>query len=151
MNPLGIRIALMAILLGVAAWWVNGYLNRVEQRGYDRAVAEYNVKLLAAQEAARVKETALNAKLQEAQNAHTQRQSILQADAAATRTERDSLRHQLDAATASLSDASTASVRKYAATLADVFGQCTKRLEEMGGAAQGHASDSLMYQEAWPK
>ncbi len=50
-----------------------------------------------------------------------------------------------------LSTASSDAVRQYAATANAVFGQCSAELERLAGEAAGHASDSLMYQRAWPR
>ena len=41
--------------------------------------------------------------------------------------------------------------RKYTAALASVFADCRDKYQELGREAQGHADDSLMYQNAWPK
>jgi len=41
--------------------------------------------------------------------------------------------------------------RKYTAALAAVFADCRDKYQELGREAQGHADDSLMYQNAWPK
>ena len=73
------------------------------------------------------------------------------ANAAAARTERDGLRAQLAATTVQLPVASCTSVREYATTLTGLFDQCAGAFEAMARDAQGHASDSRLMQEAWPK
>lgn len=50
-----------------------------------------------------------------------------------------------------LSTASIDAARKYAATANAVFGECASSNAGLAKAAAGHASDSLMFQEAWPK
>jgi hypothetical protein len=67
------------------------------------------------------------------------------------RDESDGLRNQLAAADAALSTAADDAVRKYAATANTVLAACTARYIDVARDAAGHASDSLMYQEAWPK
>jgi len=62
-----------------------------------------------------------------------------------------SLRDQLAAARADLSSATLDAARNYAAALSDVFGQCVDEYRGLAEKATGHASDSLMYQSAWPK
>lgn len=62
-----------------------------------------------------------------------------------------SLRDELAAARASLSSATVDAARNYAATLSDVFGQCVDEYRGLAEKATGHASDSLTYQNAWPK
>ena len=73
------------------------------------------------------------------------------ANAAAARTERDGLRAQLAATTLQLPVASCTSVREYATTLAGLFDQCAGAFEAMARDASGHAADSRLMQEAWPK
>ena len=72
------------------------------------------------------------------------------ASAAAARSIASSLREQLATARTSLPQASCEAIRNYAATLGTVFGQCTQRLTEMAGYADGHAADQLMLERAWP-
>jgi hypothetical protein len=119
--------------------------------GYDKATAEYTAAALVASEAARAKESAWQAQLQKAQNEATKRQKTLAADAAALRAERNGLRDQLETAGRQLPGASCGSVREYAATLNAVFDQCSGAIEGLAGKAGGHAADSLMLEQAWPK
>jgi len=73
------------------------------------------------------------------------------ANAAAARTERDGLRAQLATTTVQLPVASCTSVREYGTTLTGLLDQCAGAFEAMARDAQGHASDSRLMQEAWPK
>lgn len=61
------------------------------------------------------------------------------------------LRNDLADQRRDLSTASLDAVRKYAATANAVFEGCSAEVERLAGEAAGHASDSLMYQRAWPK
>ena len=72
-------------------------------------------------------------------------------NAAALRSERDGLRAQLAATTVQLPSASCSAVRAYAATLNGLFDQCAGAFEDMAGKAAGHAADSRLMLEAWPK
>ena len=72
-------------------------------------------------------------------------------NAAALRSERDGLRAQLAATTVQLPSASCSSVRAYTATLNGLFDQCAGAFEDMAGKAAGHAADSRLMLEAWPK
>jgi hypothetical protein len=126
--------------------------------GRDEIRAEWNgekakqvLALAAANDAARAREQALQTKATEAINAASERAKKSQVAAAAVRSVNDSLRDDLNAARSDLSRASDAAVRKYAATAGAVFGECTAEVERLAGAAQGHATDSLMFQQAWPK
>lgn len=67
--------------------------------------------------------------------------------AAVNRGLRDDLANQRrDLSTASLNAA-----RQYAATANAIFGECSAEVERLAGEAAGHAADSLMLQNAWPK
>jgi hypothetical protein len=74
----------------------------------------------------------------------------IRADAARSRLMLVGLRDDLDAvkrASAQSLDAATKSV----AALSDVFQQCSRAYSELAEVADRHASDSLMYQQGWPK
>lgn len=73
------------------------------------------------------------------------------ANAAAARTERDGLRAQLATTTVQLPVASCTSVREYGTTLTGLLDQCAGAFEAMAREASGHAADSRLMQEAWPK
>lgn len=87
----------------------------------------------------------------EAIKAAEQRAKTQAANAAVLRTERDGLRAQLAATAVQLPSASCTSVRDYATTLTGLFDQCAGAFEGMAGKAQGHAADSRLMQDAWPK
>lgn len=94
----------------------------------------------------------------EATNAQTQRTRTLQAAADRSRDESDSLRHALAAATADLpSPNPDAGGHNTAARdrLLDAMERGINDLAQAGGAiarsADGHASDTLTLQQAWPK
>lgn len=87
----------------------------------------------------------------EAIKAAEQRAKTQAANAAVLRTERDGLRAQLAATTVQLPSASCASVREYGTTLTGLLDQCAGAFEAMAREASGHAADSRLMQEAWPK
>ena len=87
----------------------------------------------------------------DAQNAQVKRTAVLQADAASSRAAVDSLRDTIRTATASLSSRSAASASEYSAALGAVLAECGTAFADVAAKADGHASDSLMLQEAWPK
>ena len=78
-------------------------------------------------------------RLSDAQQAARKRENLLQSQLATLRISADSLRDYLNTSRGELSGASCDSVRKHSATLTTVFEQCSRRLEEMGRHAQGHA------------
>ena len=70
--------------------------------------------------------------------------------AANARSELDRVRKQL-ASSVTISNATCASTRDYAATLAVIFGECATRIGELAKEADGHALDSRTYQQAFPR
>lgn len=87
----------------------------------------------------------------EAIKAAEQRARTQAVNAAALRTERDGLRAQLAATAVQLPSASCTSVREYGTTLTGLLDQCAGAFEAMAREASGHAADSRLMQEAWPK
>jgi hypothetical protein len=70
--------------------------------------------------------------------------------AASARSELERLRREL-ANRATVANATCASTRDYASTLAVIFGECATRIGEMAEAADGHALDSRTLQQSWPR
>lgn len=150
MNPMhwpaiyrwGLYAALVCGLLIAVELWES----RFEQRGYDRAQAEYLQQAILASESARQRERDLQQQVKDAENEARQREKAILADATAVRTERDRLRTEIATNRNRMSAASADAVRKYTSTLSAVFEECAGQLEDMARSAAGHASDSLMYQ-----
>lgn len=146
-----IRVALAAgLILAVAAGLWKTY-HAGYKAGESEVMAEWQAESLAAQAKARQIEQAQAKAAQEAINAARVRESRQKADADRARAESDGLRDELAAAIRDLPSAACDAVRSHAAALNDVFGQCARTVEEMARQADGHASDSLTYQQAWPK
>jgi hypothetical protein len=85
-----------------------------------------------------------------------QRQAVLRTDAAAVRAGSDQLRRaNAAAATASLVGSvcadQLAASRQHAAAVDAVLADMEPAAAQMAIDANGHASDSLMFQQAWPK
>ena len=117
----------------------------------DNMIAEHTLAVQVATEKA-AKET--NRLQQEKDDAIAAAQKQIQANAnaaAAARRERDGLRDDLAASRVAIANASVSSLRDHTSTLTTVFEQCTAELEEMARVADGHAADSVMLINAWPK
>lgn len=155
MNPLAwLNPGRWLLYIALAGALVVGYFAWADHVGDVR-----EIKVLAKIEAARATENAKNAKItadwqKEKDNALTKANNRAQSAkdaavklAAVNRGLRDELTDQRG----KLSTASLDAVRKYAATANSVFEGCSAEVERLAGEAAGHASDSLMYQEAWPK
>ena len=143
----GLYAALLCALLIAVELWER----RLEQRGYERAQAEFSHKAILASESARLRERELQQQVKDAENEAKQREEAILADSTAARTERDRLRSEIASSRSRMSTASTIAVREYASTLSAVFEECAGQLEDLARSAAGHASDSLMYQRGWSK
>lgn len=70
-------------------------------------------------------------------------------DVAATRTERDRLRQQLQSSRTNLTQATSSSLVEYTSTLSDVFEHCTREYTELAAKADGHTIDIKTLTDAW--
>lgn len=135
------------VISATIGWTMNGW--RLNGK-IDRMIAEHSQALATAGQNAMLEAARLQKQKDEAldeANKIAQRNANA---AASARTELDRLRRQL-ANAPSLSSATCASTRDYAATLATVFGECATRIGEMAKDADGHAADSRTLERAWPK
>lgn len=127
----------------VQAWRYGGQIARIELAQHDRAEQAIRTAM--------ARTTELQHQKDEALNEATKRTQRNAAAAAAARSERDSLRDELAAERERLPGAACPAVRNYAAAVNTVFSQCAAALEDLARAADGHASDALMLEQAWPR
>ena len=136
-----------ALIAALAAWFFQGYRYGAQLADLHR---DHAVAVRKAEEQAREAEQAINTKYQEAINAATTRESVLRRHATAARNESDSLRAQLTDAARRFADAPPAAVIEYAATTNELLTDCSRRYQELGAQADGHANDVRTLTEAWP-
>ena len=136
------------ILAGTGAWQVQNWRHG-EKLEAIRADAQEQVRM--AEQAARAKEQTLNTKINEARNAATKRETTLRTDLAAAGRTADGLRDTIYSFTSKLPSASLDACRRHVATLTTILENMEREGRGMAESADRHASDSLMYQEAWPK
>jgi hypothetical protein len=143
-------IAAAVVLAGAfsAGWVANGWRLGEQIAKIRREQAE---SVAAANEAARLKERALNKQLEEARNDAEKRETALRADADSARKSVVSLRDQLAANKRAMSDASAAAVRQYADAVANVFLDCTDKYRELAEEADRISSERQTLIDAWPK
>ena len=141
-------IAAVAVALGFAG---NGFIKHEQNIGYQKAVAEYTVKLLEAKEAADKREKELTTQVQEAQANGPKREETIKALAAAVGKSSDSLRNTANAIRLGLPNATVEAARTAADAFAAVFSECQGRYGELAAKADGHASDVRTLEEAWPQ
>ena len=137
-----------AVIAGALAWNVQGWRLGNEINGIKAQHAAESAK---AQADVRAQELAFNQRLQDAQNAANKRETKLRADAATARRTADGLRGTLYDFRASLPNASTSAIIARADTAAELLGACVSEYRGVAEAADRHAGDALMLQQAWPK
>jgi hypothetical protein len=147
-NPLT-KYKWAAIVLVVVLWHVayGAFWNR---HGKLELQHEIDAERIATAQEANRMERARQRGVDEAARAAAARAAGQRADLARVADERDGLQHAL-AIARERGEKSLDACRQHAATLEAVFAECRGRYEAVGRDAAGHASDSLMLQEAWPK
>ncbi len=143
-------LAGLALVLGIC-WGVHHYLGTVEQRGYDRAVAEYQAKEVAAKDAALETERKMNSQVQEARNAAAQRDQENRTLAGAALAASGGLRDTLADIRRRLPSDSGPAAAHTADTLATLLGECQDRYRDLAAKADGHANDARTLNESWPR
>lgn len=151
MNTLLIKAVASVVLVAALLFALNWHIDHERNIGYQKAVAEYNVKLLAAKEVADKREQELSAQVQEAQANGLKREETIKALAAAVGKSSDSLRNTANAIRLGLPLATVEAARTAADAFATVFSECQGRYGELAAKADGHASDVRTLEEAWPK
>ena len=137
-----------SLVIGLSTGWVaNGW--RLNSQ-IDSMIARHSLDLSKATQAA-LDDTVRLQKLKDDALEEANKTARKNAEAATNaRTELDRVRKQL-ANSVTIGNATCASTRDYAATLAVVFGECATRIGEMAIDADGHAADSRTYQQSFPK
>ena len=151
MNSLILRFVAGALAIAALIFAWNRFLDYEQDIGYQKAVAEYNVKLLAAKEAADRREQELTTQVQEAQANGLKREETINALAAAVGKSSDSLRNTANAIRLGLPHATVEAARTAADAFAAVFTDCQGRYADVAAKADGHASDVRTLEEAWPQ
>lgn len=141
-------IAAVAVALGFAWNW---HVKHEQNIGYQKAVAEYNVKLIEAKERADKRERELTAQVKEAQDNGLKREETIKALADAVGKSSDSLRNTANAIRLGLPNATVEAARTAADAFAAVFTDCQRRYADVAEKADGHANDVRTLEEAWPK
>jgi len=148
--PLWIKALIVAAVLAAATIAVNRYLSSVEQRGYARAVVEYQEKLITAQNDAIAESNRRIKLVEDAINRRNDREKSIRAVADAAGVAVGGLRNELDAARAGMSVADAATLRHAATTYSLVFGECVERYTGLAEKATRHVSDIQTMMEAQP-
>lgn len=147
MNITLIASFVAAIVAAAAAWAFQDarYTAELAEQALTHKTAE-----LDAVSRVRSDERAITKTYQEALNEARTREISVRRDRDAARTESDGLREQSAEAARRLAAAPPAAVLEYAATVNQLFADCSRSYQELAGAADGHAADVRTLSEAWP-
>jgi len=153
-----IKLAGFAIAIASAfgaGWSVNGWRIHSQTQAADLARAQAATE---SERENRATESRRSINVIEAQNAQAQRTRTLQAAADRAHAESDGLRSDIAAARAELSSRPPDACADHASAssgLLDTMAAGIERLAQTGAGiaakADGHASDTLTLQQAWPK
>lgn len=149
MNPakwLGVAIMFAALVVGYNLWAAH-----LEGVGYKKAEAVYTAAALKAEQVNRAREQSLQMQVTKAQHDYQDRQTILLADAAASRSAADSLRNQIAANSAKLSTLTRDAVDQYARAAGLVLTECQRDYQGMAEKADAAVNDVVLLRQAWPK
>lgn len=141
-------VALAAMAMFAWGWSSGGA--RVQAQ-WDRAALAQQADRLAAEQAARATEQAMQQQLQEAEHAAAEREKKLRADYAAAHAAARGLRDTISALRNELPDAAGTASRATAGTALALLGECADQYRAVAEAADGHASDVQTLTAAWPK
>jgi hypothetical protein len=141
-------LALGAALAGLGAWQVQALRYDVRiadmQQAHAQALSDATQKAM--DDTIKMQRTK-DAAIQQAE----QRAAQNAAAAAAARRTADGLRDTLYTFRASLPSLAKPAIAVAADTAAELLGACADRYTDVAAAADAHASDALMLQQAWPK
>ena len=146
-----IEILLIGSIVTGAIFGIHSFLMHEQQIGYDRAAGEYKDKLIEAQKQAEIQTKEFNRRIQEANDAATKREKVLQASADATAAANRGLLNTIGNFRDSVSGASTDALSRSVNTLLSVFGECTTRYTEVARSLDRANSDKQTLIQAWPK
>ena len=152
-TPYRILAGAVAVLLTCLAIFAVGWSHGADsvQSRWDKAKAVQMQAAIAAEQEARAKEQSMNQKLQEAENAATEREKKLRADYAAAHAAARGMRDTVAAVRGELPAATADACRSTADAALAVLGECSDRYREVAEAADSHASDVRTLTEAWPQ
>jgi hypothetical protein len=144
-------IFLSAVLaaLGGAGWYI-------DNAAYARGVRDVRNEVQKVADDAQKRNEAVHREqienLMEATHAKDKRIQTISGDHDRALRELDGLRTAARAwGGGSMPGADSSTVTERPNPIADVLGQCSAELVRMAGAADAHAADALMLQQAWPK
>jgi len=146
-----VDIVVVAVLVLGAALAVHKYNAYQQGIGAARVQADWDKATAAAKDAQRLREIQFQKEKDDAIAQSAKNVQSANATAAAAAQSGRVLQSTIETLLARSAGDSVEANRKYTAALAVVFQECTNEYRKLGREAQGHADDSKLYQDAWPK
>ena len=145
-----LKILLTALAIAAMSWCIHLYNQSIrdDQRAID--VAEYNVKLIAAQEDARAQEEAWRKQQLKEREKTNELLDAKDAQYATAINTIGGLRNTIANIGNGLPSITIAACSARIKALSTIFNECTEQLGEMGRAAQGQFIDAVSCREQWP-
>ena len=141
----------IAALVGLAAFGVHKYNVYQQDIGAARVQDQWDADNLRAAEAERKLSAQYQKEKDDAIAQAAKSTQVANAAAASATQSGRVLQSTIETLIARSSADNVDANRKYTAALAAVFQDCSNKYRELGREAQGHADDSMTYQNAWPK
>jgi predicted Zn-dependent protease len=146
-----VDIVAIGLLVALCAFGVHRYNAFQQGVGEARIQAQWDKANEVAKDAQRLREIQLQKEKDDAVAQAAKNVQSANAAAASAAASGRVLQSTIQTILARSSGDNVEANRKYTAALAAVFADCRDKYQELGREAQGHADDSLMYQNAWPK
>jgi chromosome segregation ATPase len=127
------------------------FLEREQLIGYNKAVAEYTAKALAAEQAARAKEEELTKQITEARNEAIKRDAQLEKLSTSLSSANSRLRDLTSTIRRNLSHDSPDTVINTSDAALAALAECSNRYSELAKTADEYASEIKLLQDSWPK
>ena len=141
----------IALLVAGCAFGVHKYNTYQQGIGAARVHAEWDQANQVAEDAQRAREIQFQKEKDDAIAQAVRSAQVANAAAASATQSGRVLQSTIETLVARSGADNVDANRKYTAALAAVFQDCSNKYRELGREAQGHANDSLTYQNAWPK
>ena len=145
-----VDVLVVTALVGGVAYGVHRYNDYQQGIGAARVQEAWTAQTAADAAAVRTREIQLQKDKDEAERQAQVRIAAANSAASAAAQSSRVLDSTLKSVLARSSTDSVEANRKYTTALATVFSDCKDQYRSLGREAQGHADDSLKYQQAWP-
>ena len=151
MNPLALKFIAAAVIVAALLLAFNAFIDHQQNIGYQKAVAEYNEKLIDAKNAADQRERDLKNQVKDAQDEGLKREETIKALAAAVGRSSAGLRDTTANIRLGLPGLALDAARQTADTALALFGECQERYGRLAEKADGHVNDVQTLEAAWPR